>query len=301
MSKNMSDFKQQQLEKARVRALSEMLVQECKSENGSVETVKAAIDSGADIHFKHSEPLRWATKRKNFAVIKFLINQGALESDTAKRYIAQICDVKFKEEKHEKEFFEVLDLAHSKTGDYMSLFVPYINQLVVHGKTEKLKALKTRYYLTESEVVEQIEMRIIFEIVKSGKEEMLTYIEKHKEWVGQESFDLAVSTGECGVLQYMLDTHGYLRPSDKAVAIALFDGKFELLDMLIEEGYDFENNPLFLERACRAAFANGTAGLKYLLKYGYSLEDSYKGKSVLENARDDKNIPLLEFILGIND
>ena len=299
----MLDFKQKQMEKERQRALNDLLVAECKSPYANLDSVRTILDSGADIHYKFSEPLRRAAKRHNFELVKFLIANGALAgaaTPIAWTYLAQICDHKFSD-KIEPQFFEILDLAHSKNGDYMSLFTPYINYMAVHGRLLKIRSLQHRYYLTEAEIVSVIDRRVIFEIVINNHDEMLAFIERHKNWYDRESYETAVDSGEWIVLEYLLQKNGYVKPSDKAVAKAVFDGHIIILDMLYNCGYDFERKPVFLEKACRAAFSRGTKSLEYLLRRGYALNDEYNGKTVLENAIDDRNTPLLEFLQRVGE
>ena len=293
----MTPSKQKQLERERQKALNELLVAECKSPKANLDSVKTILESGADIHHKNSTPLYWATRRNNFELIKFLIANGALEScENARRHISKMCDHKFSD-KIEPLFFEILDITHSRVGDFMTLFTPYINNMMVNGKLDKIRALQRRYYLTEKEIVEVIELRVIFEIVINNFYDELEYIERHKNWIDQKSFDSAVDSGEMCVLLYMTKAKGlYFTPSDASVAKAVYEGFFDILDLIISKGYSFERKPLFLEKACRTAFVNGTAALEYLLKHGYSLLDIYKGRSILEHAEIDKNKPLLLYL-----
>lgn len=292
----MTDHKQKKLEKERQKALNELLVAECKSPHANLDSVKTILDSGADIHHKDSTPLYWATRRNNFELIKFLITNGALEQcENARRHISKICDHKFTD-KLEPAFFEILDITHSRVGDFMTLFTPYINNMVVHGRLDKIRALQKRYYLTEKEIVEVIELRVIFEVVIHKFLGMLEFIERHKVWIDQRSFDSAVDSGEVVVFEYMLAKGKFFTPSDASIAKAVYEGFFEILDRLVEYGYSFERKPLFLEKACRTAFSNGPAALAYLLQHGYTLNDIYKGKTIQEHAEIDKNKPLLVFL-----
>ena len=292
----MTEYKLKQMEKERQKALNDLLVAECKSPSANLESIRTILASGADIFYKNSAPLYWAAKKHNFELIKFLIANGALEEcENARRYLSQMCEHKFSE-KIEPAFFEILDIAHSRTGDFMTLFIPYINNMAVHGRLDKIRALQKRYYLTESEIANVIEPRIIFEVVLNDRHDMLEFIERHKSWIGQKSFDNAVDSGEWIVLEYMIKKNGYIQPSDTAVAKAVFDGSFEVLDLIVAHGYDFGRKPLFLEKACRAAFGKGTRSLAYLLRHGYTVSDIYKGKTILEHAIKDNNEPLLRFL-----
>ena len=284
------------LERERLKALNDLLVAECKSKNANLDSIKIIISKGADIHYKNSMPLYWAARQHNFGLVKFLISKGALDScDNARRHISKICDFKWKENV-EPAFFEILDLAHSRVGDFMMLFAPYINNIAVNGKLDKIKELQKRYSLTDIEIVNVIEVRVVFEVIINGYVEMLQFIERHKVWIDQKSFDSAVDSGELIVLDYMLSLGHYFTPSDSAVAKAVFDGYFDILDRLIDNGYCFEKKALFLEKACRAAYDKSTDRLEYLLKHGYSLTDTYNNKSIFEHAVEDKNQKLLEYI-----
>ena len=292
----MKEFKQKQLERERQKALNDLLVAECKSPHANLDSVKTILDSGANINYKDSTPLYWATRRLNFDLIKFLIANGALEPcENARRHISKICDYKFTD-KIEPLFFEILDITHNRVGDFMNLFTPYINNMVVHGRLDKIRALQKRYYLTEKEIVDVVELRVIFEVVINGYSQMLEFIDRHKNWIDQKSFDSAVDSGELVVLNHMLSKGHYYTPSDASIAKAVYDGYFELLDRLIEYGYNFERKPLFLEKACRTAFSNGPSSLAYLLQHGYSVLDIYNGKTILEHAEADKNKPLIVFL-----
>ena len=289
------DNRQKQIEKERMRALGDLLCAECKSPQASLDGVRNLLESGAEACYKFSEPLRWAAKRCDFALVRLLIEKGALCSPVSLTYVAKMCDYKYSDET-EPQFFEVLDIAKEKSGDYIALFTPYINFMAVNGRLSKLYALIERYKLTEAEIVDAIENRIIFEIILNNHDETLAFIERHRKWITQEAVDGAVSSGEWLVLEYMVKTGEYQKPSDAAVAKAVYDGSFEVLDILFHHGYSFLRNPLFLEKACRAAYSKGTKSLEYLLRRGYTVSDVYKGKTVLDNAYEDKNEPLLKFL-----
>ncbi len=288
--------KQTQLDKERAKALGDVLVAECKSADYSIESIDTMLQNGADVNYGNSRPLYWATKLHRFDLVKYLIEHGALAPEIARTYISTMCDYKGFTDEKEPEFFEILDLANSKTGDYMTLFTPYINNMAVNGRLDKIYALMERYYLTEREVVSVIYLRIIFEIVNGGYADMLAFIEKHKQWADKAAFDLCVSTGEWGVMEYFIEHTDFRIPSDRAVAQAVYEGYFEVLTILDKTGYDFSGKPEFLEKACRAAYGKGTKSLEFLLSRGYTLGDRYKGKTILEHAEEDNNAPLIEFI-----
>lgn len=290
------DLKTKQLDKERYKALGDLLILECKSANYSLETIDTLIENGADLSYNNSKALYFATKQLKFELIKYLINNGALKDPIAKTYISNMCEYKGFNDAVEKQFFEILDIAHSKTGDYMMLFTPYINNMAVNGRLDKLRNLMKRYYLTESEIVSVIYIRIIFEIIKHGYLDILTLIEKHNDFKDQGSLDLCVSTGEAHVLEYLLFNSKFTTPSDDAVAKAIYEGYFNVLIMLELNGYDFSKKSIFLEKACRAVNSKGAGSIEFLLERGYSLTDSYKGKTILEHAIEDKNSPLQEYL-----
>ncbi|MCL2798494.1 MAG: hypothetical protein FWD58_10700 [Firmicutes bacterium] len=291
----MMDYKQRQMEKERQKALNDLLVAECKGAQTNFESIRNLLAGGADICYKFAEPLRWAAKLGNFPLVKFLIENGALAAEISLTYIAKMCDHKFSDES-EPQFFEILDIAKVKAGGDIALFAPYINHMALAGRLSRLYNLMERYGLTESEVCAAVENRVIFELVQLNHDETLAFIERHRKWITPEAFDGAVAGGEWIVLEYMLNKDGYQKPSDTAVAKAVYDGYFEVLDILTHNGYDFERKSLFLEKACRAAYSRGTKSLEYLLKHGYTVLDVYRGKTVLENAEADKNEPLLRFL-----
>jgi hypothetical protein len=179
----------------------------------------------------------------------------------------------------------------------MTLFTPYINSMAAANRFDKLSALMRRYYLTEREIVSVIYIRIIFEIINNGYADMLKFIERHKNWIDLAALDLAVSTGEFVVLEYILANSDLRTPTDIAVAQAIYDGCFEVLNVLDRSNYNFSGKGLFLEKACRAAYSKGMQSLEFLLRRGYSLTDGYKGKTVSEHARDDLNFPLTEYLI----
>jgi len=167
--------------------------------------------------------------------------------------------------------------------------------MAVNGRLDKIRALQIRYSLTDAEIVEQIELRVIFEVILNEFTDILQFIEQHKDWISQTAFDRAVDSNEWIVLEYIINKVGFILPSDHAVAKAVFEGHIEVLKMLIACGYSFNKNPLFLERACRAAFTRGTKSLVFLLKNGYDITDTYNNKTILQHAIDEKNINLLGF------
>lgn len=293
------DIKQQKLEKERLKALGDLLIDECKASYTNMDSIETILQSGADIDYKNSKPLYWACKLHKFDLVKYLINKGATLEGISRTYLATMCDYKGFNDELEPEYFGILDMAHTKSGDYMALFTPYINAMAVQGRLEKIKQLQARYFLTEYEIVECIYIRIIFEMVLNEKYEMLSYVGRHKKWINQESYDLAVSSGEIVVLNYMIDAGAIYIAGDTAIAQAVYEGYFDVLNVLIERGYKFLRKELFLEKACRAAYSKGIGSFRFLLRHGYTPSDIYKGKTILDHARTDSNQPLIEYLKGL--
>lgn len=286
------------LVKDRQKALGELLVSECRSAEPVIAALSAMVENGADVCYGNSKPLYWAAKNLNFSVVKFLIEHGALAHPASINYVADMCEKKGFGEKHEDDFFALLDVCRKKAGaDYMTLFTPYINGMAVAGRADKLKMLMNRYYLTEAEVAGCIYTRIIFEVVLQCHDEVLGLINRHVKWQTAENFNLAVRTGDWVVLEYMLGHGSLYPPEESAVCAAIMGGFFEVLDLLCANGFDFARKPLYLKKACRAAFGDaGTAAIAYLFAHGYTAEDCYDGLSITQNAQKDGNDKLLEFL-----
>ncbi len=296
------DRKTEQLDKERRKALGDLLIAECKSPHCDVSTVANYINAGADVLYKNNLPLYFAAKGLKFGLIKFLIENGALKHSSARNYIASMCQFKGFNDETEKQYFELLDEVLVKTGRDIQLFAPYINSMAVTGRLDKLVALKNRYGFTDLEVAGAVYVRIIFEIIVSGYNDMLGYINSFNSWINQASFDLAVAANEWMALEYFIEKTPIKTPSDTAVGQALFEGSFEVLTILEKTGYDFKAKPLFLEKACRAVFSKGTKSLEFLLSKGYKLTDKYKGKTLYAHALEDNNAPLVKWLeeKGIN-
>lgn len=289
--------REQQLEKDRQKALGELLVSECRAAEPNLESLETMLYSGADVCFSHAKALYWAAKELKFETVRFLIRHGALAEPIAASYVAKMCDNKGFDEQCEPAFFEILDYCRDKVGGgYMQLFEPYINGMAVSGRMDKLRALMKRYYLTEAEVVGCIYIRIIFEIVLNADDEMLAFINRHAQWMDQSAFDLAVSSGDWLVLEYIIGKVGCMTPGETAVAQAVYAGSFAVLDILLHHGYSFSRNPLYLKKACRAAFTDNCAAVDYLLKHGYTVADTYDGRSILQNAERDGNEALKTYL-----
>lgn len=287
--------KEQMLQKERARALGELFVSECRAQSPNYDTLRTMIKSGADVCYKHASALHWAAKKQDFELVLFLIDNGVLSEPISISIIANICNGKGFTETSEPKFFEVLDAVRRECGDAgIDVFVPYINAMAAQGRLDKLKALMARYYLTEAEVAQSVYIRIIFEIILGVHDEMLAFINKHVQWQTLAALDMAVAAGDWVVLEYLLQ-EGKVKaePSETAVGQAIFGGSAEVLDILLHCGYSFNGNPLFLKKACRAAFNDEGRMLRYLLQHGYSPLAKYDGRTVRENALIDGNTAAL--------
>ncbi|MDR2202011.1 MAG: ankyrin repeat domain-containing protein [Clostridiales bacterium] len=290
------NLKIKQDEKERRRALGEILTAECKAPGYSLDIIETALQNGADINYNNSRPLYFAAKTQKFELIKYLLSEGAGEPPFALTCISAMCDFKGFGEESEPRFFELLELLLPKTDEPIKLFTPYINAMAVDGRIDKLNALGVRFGISEGEIADAVYIRIIFEIILKNCDAMLEFIERHKNWMTQSAFDLCVSTGEWMVLEHIISRSELRTPGIDAVGQAVYEGYFEVLDILTGTGYDFLNKPLLLEKACRAAYSKGTRSLEYLLRRGYTLNDGYNGKSIAEHAVADSNTPLREFL-----
>ena len=288
---------------AKIQALNEQkqrdekLIELTKSGFTNAAEIRLALSEGANVHAKGSRAMLNACKKFNYDVIKTLIEFGALSMQIARKYLGSLCDYRGFDKTDKESYFSILDDAIELTGRDDDYFEPYLNNRAAVGDTESLAVFKTRFGLSDDYIARHIYPRIIFEIINNGHEDMLAYISSHRQWIDQTCFDSAVAGGEEAVLMYIIDHSELYVPSRQAVATALFAGRVGVLDMLSDIGYDFENgNEFFLEKACRATMTTGMAPLEYLLAHGYKLTDSYRGKTVLENAVADGNFKLAQYL-----
>ncbi|MCI8458794.1 MAG: hypothetical protein HFE46_03925 [Clostridia bacterium] len=293
--------KEELLQKERERTLGDLFVAECRTESPNYDTLRTMVLNGADVCYRHAAALHWAAKQNKFSLVSFLVDNGVLREPVSRSIIANICNNKGFGEKDEAAFFEVIDNVRRVSGDGgIDLFVPYINSMAVQGKTDKLRALMQRYYLSEAEVAKSVYIRIIFEIILHAHDEMLAFINRHVDWQDRTALDLAVANDDWVVLEYLLK-EGKVAARDvgeNAVGQALFSGATAVLDILLHCGYSFDRNPRLLKKACRAAFNDGGAMFRYVLAHGYSVNDTYDGKSIRENAAIDGNAAVLAVLNG---
>lgn len=290
-------------DKVKLQALNEQkekderLLELVKSDFADAEGVRLALSNGANVQAKGSRAMLNACKRFNYEVIRTLMEFGALSMPIARKYLGSLCDYRGFDETDIEDYFALLDSAIEITGRDDDYFEPFINNRAAVGDMESLDRFKRRFGLTDDYIVRHVYPGIIFEIIKNAHEDMLAYITTNRDWIDKSCFDSAIAGGEEVVLQYIFEHSEPGTPSSAAVATALFAGRTGVLDMLSDVGYDFEDHaPFFLEKACRATMSTGYAPLEYLLAHGYKLTDSYKGKTVLENALADGNFKLTQYV-----
>lgn len=272
------------------------------SDGAILSKIEMLLNSGAEINCFNSKPLYNATRSLNFKLIYLLIKYGALNSPLAVNYIASICDYRnFK--KNEEAFFELIDHCISIKGFDMAYFVPYINTMFLHGQAQKTNLLITKYNISASDIVNCVYERVIFEIINNGYENTLSYIERYRNWITQSCFDTAVSSGDIKALKYILAKNLGFEPSQSALLKVIYDGNTEVLEVLKLWGFGLKKDLVYLKQACRAFYSKGKTSLEYLLKNGFSLQDTYDGKSIYQNAVADNNTPLINYLqrFGINN
>jgi len=305
-SQKLQELREKQLEKARVKTLGEVLVAECKSKTTSIDALRSMLKEGAEVTYNNSKPIFVAAKELKFDVVNFLIEKGALKCPIAFSYVSKMVDFKgYKDELHEEVYFSLLDtLIALDPSQKHKILESYINAMCVQGKLPKLLNMLARFNISHYEVANIVSPRIICEVVVREHFDILAFIEMHNKWITQEALDSAVRSNEWLTLEYILK-HSDLRiPNEKAVGEAIYAGHFEVLHILEKIGYNFYKqvtgkdgaHPLFLERAARSAMFNNTNGIKFLFEHGYGPSDSYNGKTLVENAIDDKNFKLLEWL-----
>lgn len=277
------------------RQLNIELCELCK-ECGDTERIRYLVNSGADIFFGGLKALSNATKKKNFAAIDILIDGGILSEPRAKAIIASVCDYKNFDDEAETRYFEMLDRAIATTGKHPDYFAPYINSMLIHGKTDKLYYFMARYSLSHEETAAAVYLRMIFETIGNGFANSLEFIDKNIDWMNTAALDAAVASGEIDVIRYIFENSDVGLPSETAIYSAIFEGATEILELLIKRGWNPANNPIYLKKACRSFVSHGDAALSFLLSHGYTLDDIYDGKTIYENAIKDNNQQLLSFL-----
>ncbi|MCL2675668.1 MAG: hypothetical protein FWE84_03650, partial [Firmicutes bacterium] len=170
------------------------------------------LESGADVNYKNSRPLYFAAKNYNFPFIRLLIRYGALESDLSRKYLAAICEKGAFNDKREEAFFELVELATSKTGFDMGYLAPYINMTFVSGRIDKLCAAAERFAITLPQAMSNVKLMIIFEAINLNRRESLKLIDSYTDWT-RGAIDLAAATGQDKVVDYILRHDQKIAPS----------------------------------------------------------------------------------------
>lgn len=284
------------LSKDRLKALGDMLSSECKNPNSDESTLEPIVSAGADVCYAFSKPLKFAAKALNFKAVNYLLKEGALKLAMSYKYVSQMCESKGFNDSFEPQYFELIDYCVTHGGNLNDMLTEYINYSANRGRMDRLEFLMNKYSLSPDFVADNVHIRIIFDLILNAHDAVLQFVSAHRQWVSQESFDLAVYSGDWVVLEYFLHNSSYRKPSPEAVAQSIFTNSFPVLDMLIAEGFSFNKNPFYLKKACRAALGGDVSALTYLLKRGYSVNDKYDGATIKENAEKDGNTAVLEFL-----
>lgn len=276
---------------------NERLLNVVKNSSAGADEVREAVAAGAEVNTKNGRAMLDAAKHPNYEVMDALIDLGALSDGMSRKYLASVCDYRGYKKADKEKYFELIEKAIRLTGPDDDYFEPYINNRAAEGDLEGLILFKERFELSDEYVTGHIYPRVIFEIIKQNRTDVLAYIQNNRDWIDSFCLDSAVAGGEEAVLEYILEHSEFCTPSRSSVATALFAGRTGVLEMLSDVGYDFEGrSEFFLEKACRATMSTGFAPLEYLLEYGYKLSDSYGGKTVLDNALSDGNFRLVKYI-----
>lgn len=289
---------QEELNKLRLsKQLNSDLIEEVKSDAPDLNRINALLNDGADLNCKGSRPFWWAVKKRHAELILKFIDYGALNVPIARKFLGNMCDFKGFDDAAEAVFFELVDYAAGVTGFCDDYVGPYINNVLITGRLDKIEDLKKRYDLNDSYIAAAVPARIIFELIRNGQQKAYGYIDGIKDWADKAAFDTAIAGGEAEALSRIIDKGRYFEPSRAAVCQAVFNGYTDVLDILTVCGYDFEGHAeIFLEKACRACASVGTVPIRYLLENGYSLLDAYRGKTVTEHAVIDNNAALMDFL-----
>lgn len=185
-------------------------------EGDNVERVKYLIEVGADINYSGFKPMHFATKRKHFDIINALVDAGALKERRNIELIAHICDYKEFDDEAEAKFFALIDKCLTIAGSKEDYLAPYVNCMLVNGKSEKLVTAGFKYRLSESAIAKMIYPRAIYEVIEFRHVKSLEFINRNLEWINQSVLDDAVLTGETAVVRYIFE-HSELVPSAKVM------------------------------------------------------------------------------------
>lgn len=291
-------------EKLRRDALGRELAELCKERDRkgvAPERAESLIYQGADVNFKASKPIYNAVKAYNFALIKKLIDFGALDSATSRAYLAAMCERGGFNEKREQAFFDCIDYAIAKTGFDMAYLTAYINTMLLGGKLNKVLTKLSRYGISVKTAADNVYLRVIFELIEKDLARELKFVEDYREWMDAQALSIAVAGGETKVAAYILFSRADLSPTRESVARAVFKGHIDVLEVLTENGFSLKDE-LYLKNACKA-FPTNPESLEFLFKNGYTFIDEYDGKSIYRNAVEENNLPLVNFLrsLGVRE
>ncbi len=208
----MLDKEKKQIEKELSAELAEII----KEGNADVERVKYLISVGADINYSGFKPMHYATKRKQFEVIDALIDAGALNYPRNIELVAHVCDYRDFDDVAEERFFELIEKCLKIAGTKEEYLAPYVNCMLVNGKSEKLVTAGFRFRMTESEFAALVYPRAIYEVIEFRQIKSLEFINRNLNWINQQTLDDAVLTGETAVVRYIFE-HSELVPSNKVI------------------------------------------------------------------------------------
>lgn len=194
------------------------IIKECEpdQELEVAKRVEYLIGAGADLNFSGFKPMHFATKRKHFQIIDVLVNAGALTQRRNIELIAHLCDYKEFDDKVEARFFELIDRCLKIAGAKEEYLTPYVNCMLINGKSEKLVTLGFRYHMNESDMAKLVYLRTIYEIIEFRRMKSLEFINRNIDWMDQATLDDAVLLGETAVVRYIFE-HSDLVPTNKAL------------------------------------------------------------------------------------
>ncbi len=243
------------------KELNKKFLDLCKQKDGKgllLADIDSVIAGGADVTASGCKAMYLATKNHNFALIDFLIDHGILQSPLSRGYLAAMCD--FGEfSKIEDKYFEELDKAISITGFSIEYLIPYINCSFVHGNHDKALMLSDKYPVSRSEIVQNIHIRIIFEMIDNDLFDGLAIINGYRDWIDEKTFGVAVSGGNDKVIKYMLDKKELIAPIS-SVCDAVYQGYISTLELI-----DIKPNPTYRKNA---EMSKNPDMLDYLLTRG---------------------------------
>lgn len=251
--------------KEKQKELNKKFLDLCKQKDGKgllIADIDNAIAEGADVAASGCKAMYLATKNHNFALIDFLIDHGILDSPLSRGYLASMCD--FGEfAKIEDKYFEELDKAIAITGFSMDYLIPYINCSFVHGNHDKALMLSEKYPVSRSQIVENIHIRIIFEMIENDLVDGLAIVNGYRDWMDEKTLGVAVSGGNDKVIEYMLAKKDLIAPIN-SVCDAVYQGYISTLELI-----EIKPNPTYRKNA---EISKNPEMLDYLLKRGLIFE-----------------------------